>query len=152
MNGASGLIAQTIQLALAPVFVLVAIGNIINTLSSRLGRVVDRSRVLQRMHGETDGAEHDAVVREIRLTDKRIHLIGRALLLLVTAGLCIGFTVVLLFVEEFIGVNVQAVAAGSFILAIAFLMNALVLFLRETRHATEALRIPSELLELDRKL
>jgi Protein of unknown function (DUF2721) len=146
------MIAQTIQLALAPVFVLVAIGNIINTLSSRLGRVVDRSRVLQRMHGETQGAEHDAVVREIRLTDKRIHLIGRSLLLLVTAGLCIGFTVVLLFVEEFIGVNVQAVAAGSFILAIGFLMNALVLFLRETRHATEALRIPSELLELDRKL
>ena len=146
------MIAQTIQLALAPVFVLVAIGNIINTLSSRLGRVVDRSRVLQRMHGETQGAEHDAVVREIRLTDKRIHLIGRSVLLLVTAGLCIGFTVVLLFVEEFIGVNVQAVAAGSFILAIGFLMNALVLFLRETRHATEALRIPSELLELDRKL
>ncbi len=152
MTGAGGMIAQTIQLALAPVFVLVAIGNIINTLSSRLGRVVDRSRVLQRMHGETEGAAHDAVVREIRLTDKRIHLIGRALLLLVLAGLTIGLTVVLLFVEEFAAINVQPVAAGSFILAIGFLMNALVLFLRETRAATEALRIPSELLELDRKL
>lgn len=152
MGGSGGMIAQTIQLALAPVFVLVAIGNIINTLSSRLGRVVDRSRVLQHKHGETQGAAHDAVVREIRLTDKRIHLIGRALLLLVLAGLCIGFTVVLLFVEEFIGVDVQAVAAGSFILAIGLLMNALVLFLRETQAATEALRIPSELLELDRKL
>lgn len=146
------MIAQTIQLALAPVFVLVAIGNIINTLSSRLGRVVDRSRVLQKLYADTEGPEHDAVVREMRITDRRIHMIGRALLLLVTAGLCIGFTVVLLFVEEFIGVNVQAVAAGTFILAIGFLMNALILFLRETRHATEALRIPSELLELDRKL
>lgn len=152
MNAATGMIAQTIQLALAPVFVLVAIGNIINTLSSRLGRVVDRSRVLQQLYADTKGPEHDAVVREMRITDRRIHMIGRALLLLVTAGLCIGFTVVLLFVEEFIGINVQAVAAGTFILAIGFLMNALILFLRETRHATEALRIPSELLELDRKL
>lgn len=41
------MIAQTIQLALAPVFVLVALGNIMNLLSSRLGRVVDRSRSLQ---------------------------------------------------------------------------------------------------------
>ncbi|WP_237438049.1 DUF2721 domain-containing protein [Alteraurantiacibacter buctensis] len=152
MNQVPGMIAQTIQLALAPVFVLVAIGNIINTLSSRLGRVVDRSRTLQKLHGETQGPEHDAVVREIRIIDKRIHLISRSLLLLVLAGLCIGSTVVLLFVEEFVGVNVQAVAAGTFILAIGFLMNALVLFLRETRHATDALRIPSELLELDRKL
>ncbi len=118
------MIAQTIQLALAPVFVLVAIGNIINTLSSRLGRVVDRSRTLQKLHGETEGAAHDAVVREIRIIDKRIHLISRSLLLLVLAGLCIGSTVVLLFVEEFIGVDVQAVAAGTFILAIGFLMNA----------------------------
>ena len=37
MGSGSGMIAQTIQLALAPVFVLVAIGNIMNILSTRLG-------------------------------------------------------------------------------------------------------------------
>jgi hypothetical protein len=41
------LIVQTIQLALTPVFMLVAIGNIMNILSTRLARIVDRSRVLQ---------------------------------------------------------------------------------------------------------
>ena len=41
------MIAHTIQLALAPVFVLVAIGNIMNILSTRLGRIVDRARKLQ---------------------------------------------------------------------------------------------------------
>jgi len=62
------MIAQTIQLALAPVFVLVAIGNIIATLTQRLGRVVDRSRQLQQAHGETHGMEHDMVVRERSIT------------------------------------------------------------------------------------
>ena len=70
------MIAQTIQLALAPVFVLVAIGSIIATLTQRLGRVVDRSRELQSLHGQTSGAEHDMVVREIRSLDLRIALIG----------------------------------------------------------------------------
>lgn len=152
MGDTGGLIAQTIQLALAPVFVLVAIGNIMNILSTRLGRVVDRSRYLQQRHGETTGADHDAVVREIRLVDRRINLIGRAILLLVMAGIAIGLTVALLFVEEFARVDLQPYAAGGFIIAIALLMGALMLFLRETREATDALRIPAELLELDRQL
>jgi hypothetical protein len=148
----TGLIAQTIQLALAPVFVLVAIGNILNTLSARLGRVVDRSRLLQQRHAETIGSEHDEIVREIRLVDRRIAMIGRAILLLVLSGLTIGLCVVLLFLEELFGVVLQHAAAIAFIVAIGLLMNALMLFMRETRAATAALRIPKTYLELERKL
>ncbi len=147
-----GMIAQTIQLALAPVFVLVAIGNIIGTLTQRLGRVVDRSRSLQTLHGETEGPEHDVVVREIRSLDHRIALIGSALLRLVLAGLAIGVTVVLLFVAEFAHVGLNTVAAGTFIVAIGLLMWALLIFLKETREAARALRIPEEYLEKERKL
>ena len=74
------LIVQTIQLALTPVFMLVAIGNIMNILSTRLARIVDRSRVLRQKHPETEGPEHDALVRELRFIARRIHLIGRAIL------------------------------------------------------------------------
>lgn len=146
------MIAQTIQLALAPVFVLVAIGNVMNVLSQRLGRIVDRSRELQSRHATTEGAEHDALVREIRMADRRIVLIGRAILLLVTSALFIGLTVALLFVEEFAHAGLQPVAATVFIFAIGLLMAALVLFLKETREATEALRIPENYLESNRKL
>ena len=150
--GSGSMIAQTIQLALAPVFVLVAIGNIMNILSARLGRIVDRSRHLQKQHAATSDAEHDMVVREIRLVDRRIHLIGRAILLLVLSGLTIGFCVALLFVEELLDVNLQQVAGAAFFLAIVLLMGALWLFLREVRQATAALRIPEMYLELERKL
>ena len=146
------MIAQTISLALAPVFLLVAMGNILNVLSQRLGRVVDRSRLLQERHKETTGDEHDMVVREIRLTDQRIALIGKAFLCIVLAGLTVGATVASLFVEAMVGVDLQLVAAGTFILAIALLMIALLLFLREVRAGTAALRIPEEFLETHRKL
>ncbi|MGX7896849.1 DUF2721 domain-containing protein [Tsuneonella sp. HG222] len=146
------MIAQTIQLALAPVFMLVAIGNIMNILAQRLSRVVDRSRLLQERHAGTQGDEHDTLVREIRLIDRRIAMISQAILLLVLAGIAIGVTVAILFLEEFAPVDLQGIAAGSFIVAVALLMAALVLFLRETRTATAALRIPSDYLELERKL
>lgn len=146
------MIAQTIQLALAPVFVLVAIGNIMNLLSVRLGRVVDRSREMQALHARTQGAEHDGIVLEIRALDQRILLIGRAILFMVLSGLSIGLTVVILFVEEFAGLGPQPLAAIFFIISVALLMWALLLFLQETRQATRALRIPSNYLELERKL
>ncbi len=146
------MIAQTIQLALAPVFVLVAIGNIMNILSTRLGRVVDRSRYLLERYTETRGTDHDKVVREIRSLDRRISIIGRAILLLVLSGLTIGFVVALLFLEEVAGANLQNAAAAAFILAIALLMWALLLFMKETRMASAALRIPEEFLEREREL
>ena len=146
------MIAHTIQLALAPVFLLVAIGNIMNLLSQRLGRIVDRSRVLQDMHRQTSGEEHDLVVREIRLVDRRIALIGRAILLLVISALIVGIVVAMLFLEEFLDLDLQQVSGGAFIVAIGLLMWALLLFLRETREATAALRIPEEYLEKHRQL
>ena len=146
------MIAQTIQLALAPVFVLVAIGNILNLLSSRLGRVVDRSRALQTRHMATQGSEHDTVVAEIRLLDQRIHLITRAVFALVISGLAIGITVAELFLQQLFGANLQLLAALTFLVAIGLLMWALVLFLRETRVSAQQLRIPRGYLELDRDL
>lgn len=146
------MIAQTIQLALAPVFLLVAIGNLLNLLSTRLGRVVDRSRLLVERHAQTQGTDHDMVVLEIRSLDKRITLIGHAILLLVISGLLIGVVVVILFVEELARIDLQLLVAGIFMAAIGLLMWALTLFVRETRMASASLRIPESFLELERRL
>ena len=104
------------------------------------------------VHYLIDNTDHDVTVREIRLIDTRIHLIGRAILLLVTSGITIGLTVALLFIEEIFRVDLQLGAAGLFLLAIALLMSALILFLREIRVATSSLRIPESYLELERRL
>ena len=146
------MIAHTIQLALAPVFVLVAIGNILNLLSTRLGRIVDRARHLQQKHAETFGSEHDMVVTEIRAIDERIALITKAIRNLVVSSLSIGTTVAILFVEEMVSYPLESVAAGFFLIAIGLLMWALVLFLRETQISAQQLRIPRMYLELEREL
>lgn len=144
------MLAQTIQASLAPVFVLVAIGNIMNILTTRLGRVVDRSRHLQREHAMTRDADHDAVVIEMRYVDRRIALIGHALLLLVLSGIAIGVTVGMLFLGEMLGHELRIATQAAFFIAIVLLMTALVTLLIETRLVAQTLRLPPELLELDR--
>jgi drug/metabolite transporter (DMT)-like permease len=148
----NAMIVQTIQLALTPVFVLVAIGNILNILSTRLGRVVDRARYLQERHNQTDGAEHDMVVLEIRLVDKRISIITNAIRFMVLSGLCIGTTVAVLFLQGLAGLDMHGAAAIIFLASIVLLLVALLLFLRETQVAKEALSIPRDYLELHRKI
>jgi len=142
------MIAQTIQLALAPVFVLVAIGNILNLLSGRLGRVVDRSRQLQDRFTGTEDPDREELVAEIRMIDQRISLITRAIRLMVIGGLAIGVTVAVLFLEELVRLNLQRLAAATFLLAVGLLMWALVLFLREIQVSAQQLRIPRMYLEL----
>ena len=145
-----GMIAQTIQLSLAPVFVLVAIGNIMNILTTRLGRIVDRSRALQVLHAKTTGLEHDAVVIEMRFVDRRIQLIGHALLILVMSGIGIGVTVGTLFLGEMLGREFRIATELTFFAAISLLMLALVYLLLETRLVSRTLRLPPELLEFHR--
>lgn len=152
VTGMDIMIAQTIQLAIAPVFVLVAIGNMMSILTTRMGRVVDRWRHLEGQFSTTTGKEHDDLVRELRVIDQRMDMIGRSLLMLVLTAIAIGATIVVLFIDEFARFGLQPLAAVLFIIAIGLLMWALVLFLRETQLARSALRIPDMYLERDRAL
>lgn len=146
------MIVETIQLALTPVFVLVAIGNILAILSTRLGRVVDRARELQPLHNTTQGIEHDIVVREIRLVDRRIKIITKAIRFMVLSALAIGSTVAILFLQGLAGFDLHLLVAILFLVSIVLLLIALVMFLQETQVAAEALLVPSDYLELHRTI
>ena len=53
-----------------------------------------------------------------------------------------------LFLEELVHLNLQRLAAATFLLAVGLLMWALVLFLREIQVSAQQLRIPRMYLEL----
>ena len=80
-------IAQTIQLAIAPVFLLAGIGAILNVLAGRLARVVDRSRVLEELHAASTGEEHQRTVVELRIIDRRMRLANAAIALMVASAI-----------------------------------------------------------------
>ena len=87
----------------------------------------------------------------MRYVDRRIQLIGHALLVLVLSGIGIGVTVGTLFLGELLGYELRIAVQVTFFASIALLMVALVYLLLETRLVAQTLRLPRELLELDRK-
>ncbi|BBB13056.1 DUF2721 domain-containing protein [Sphingopyxis sp. FD7] len=142
-------IAQTIQLSVTPVFLLVATGSLLNVFTGRLARVVDRSRVLIEQWGTTEGREHERLVAELRVVDRRMDIINNSIAAAVACGIVVCLLVALLFAQAFVGFNLGAAAAWVFALAMLLLLASLLLFLVEVRLATRTIHVPLELLELE---
>jgi hypothetical protein len=144
-------VARTIQLAVAPVFLLAGIGGILNVIAGRLNRVVDRSRVLALLHPESSGEEHSRHVSELRVLHRRIALASNAIFLCVASAVTVCILVTLLFLAELVRLNVVNIVAALFVLAMTLLAAGLVMFLIETRVAVSAIQVREELLERERR-
>ncbi len=144
-------VAATIQTAIAPVFLLAGIGAILNVLTGRMSRIVDRVRKLEELHPRSSGPEHDRHVWELRILDKRISVINAALVLCVMSAVAVCLVVALLFVARIVNLQIGTSVAVLFILAMLMLTAGLILFLIEVRISLSAIHVRSELLERKRK-
>ena len=140
-------LAQTIQIALAPVFLLVAMGSLLNVVTGRLARVVDRSRELMARHAETSGDEHTRLVAELRMLDRRMDIINWSIALCVACGIVVCLMVSMLFLMGSGREALETPIAASFIFAMLLLLAALIMFLTEVRLAIRTIHVPMELLE-----
>ena len=117
-------------------------------LTGRLARIVDRSRDLQRQYADTEGPAHDRLVRELRIIEKRMRVVGASILLAVLSAISVCIMIVALFVLGLTNTSAAWVAVALFMLALALLSGCLFQFVREIRLATFAIYVPEEYLEL----
>lgn len=132
-------LAQVIQLAVAPVFLLAGVGATLNVLAARIGRIIDRARIIEERlaHATT---ETDRELRgRLAVLSRRATLINRAIALCVSCGLLVSLVVAALFVSSSLQVDLAAPIAVAFVVALLSLAGALMLFLREIFIATESL-------------
>ena len=124
-------ITRVIQLAVAPVFLLTAIGTLINALNVRLGRVVDRRRVLrERLRSLDEQAANDAR-DELALLARRSRLIYHAIFAAVASALLICLVVAIAFIAALLAIELARVVAVLFVLSMGALIICLSVFLRE---------------------
>lgn len=140
-------IAQIIQLAVAPVFLLAGVGAFLNVCASRLSRIVDRARGLEPRVLESRGAEHDRHLQEIRILDRRMALVSHAIFLSVLSAVLTCLVVVLLFAGSLTGAHVGTAIALLFIGSMVSLAIAFAVFLFETRLGSRAVRIRPAILQ-----
>jgi hypothetical protein len=124
-------VAEVIQLAIAPVFMLTALGAIIGALNIRLGRAVDRRRDLEMRVPQMPGDEVPSARAELAVIDRRIRFVYYAILFAVVSGLFICLLIAAAFLGAFVSADISRTIAAMFVAAMLALIACLLLFLRE---------------------
>jgi hypothetical protein len=133
-------ITRVIQLAVAPVFLLTAVGTILNVLSSRLARVVDRirSRELDLQGGNQNVLPGASI--ELVVLGRRMRLVYLAIGLTVSCAIFVSLLIAIAFVDAFLAADLSKLIGILFIAAMLALIAGLVVFLREIFLAVSSAR------------
>ena len=125
-------VSQLIQLAIAPVFLLTAVGTLLGVLSNRLGRVVDRMRALDERMPQVLVEERRAVAKsELVVLGRRMRLVYAAMALAVFCALFVGLSIVTAFINAFLHVDMWRSVGVLFIASMLSFICSLCVFLRE---------------------
>lgn len=133
-------IAHTIELSIAPVFLISGIGAILAVLTSRLSRIVDRSRALE-AEPPADMGQATTVGVELKLLFRRAKLINESITLCTVTALLISAVIAILFMGAFLQFDISVPVALLFIAGMGSFFLGLLAFLREIFLATSSLRI-----------
>jgi hypothetical protein len=134
-------IGSAIGQAVAPVFLLTAIGGILNVMAHRLSRVVDRARHLETNLGSWQDDQRQTAVADLAILSRRMTAANRAIALCTLSALLVCMVVALLFVEQLTSVQADAAIAWLFISATLALTIGLMLFLWEVQMALRSVRV-----------
>lgn len=139
MNIQLGDISHIIQLAIAPVFLLSGIGPQLIVLTNRLARIIDRSRDLEHLLRDGGTPDQNKLIAELELLYRRTHLINYAITLSTSCALLICLVVAALFIGDALGLELDRLIAGLFVLAMLSLIGSYSFLLREIMIATRLL-------------
>lgn len=134
-------VAHVIQLSVAPVFLLTAVGTMLSVMTNRLGRIIDRARLLEAKL-ETALPEAQAKAHAYLATlSRRADLIGHAITLCTSAAVLVCTVIAALFIGDFLRYDMSLPVAILFILAMLLLVVGLLNFLREIFIAKSSVKI-----------
>jgi hypothetical protein len=130
-------IGHIIQLSIAPVFLLTGVATKLGVLTNRLGRIIDRTRVLEDRLRSGANAEY---TEELEHLYTRSHLINYAITSSTACGLLICLVIAMLFLSDTTNIPLDQAIAASFVLAMIALVSSFVNLLREIFIAARHMR------------
>ena len=133
-------VIEIIQLALTPVFLIVGIAQLLNVVTNRVARIIDRARGINQ-HNNTNEGKIDNYNHELSVLDKRLQFANWAITCLTGAAVLICLDIILLILNGLIVSNLEQAVLGLFIASIASITGGLFSFFIEVSLATATLKV-----------
>ncbi len=144
-------VVHAVQLAVAPVFLLTGLAGMLNVIATRLARVIDRGRALERDWATFEPELQQALMVEYTSLERRRRLCSSAINQCTAAALLVCCVVVALFAQNFFEAHFSLLIGGLFVLAMLLLIGGLSCFLREVYIATHVTSLGPDRLVRGRK-
>jgi len=144
-----------LQIAVGPVILVSGVGLLLLNMTNRLGRIIDRTRMLVRelraaAASGREAADRELIRAQLAILERRARLV-RAAIALTTIGVLLAATlVILLFLTALSGVEAAALLALLFAACMASLIAGLVWFLRDINLSLRALQLEVDAVARDR--
>jgi hypothetical protein len=130
-----------IQLALAPIFLIVGIGNLVNVATGRVSRIIDRARWFGSLAKEAPERIDNKAILEIRALNKRMRLANWSINFLIASALMTCFNVLVIMTNGLVSANLYIIIILTFMICIVLLTGGLIAFFLEVSLATATLKI-----------
>lgn len=144
MQLASNALLPMIQLAITPVILITGLGSLMLSMTNRLGRIVDRTRIQAGLVQSAKAETRAHAEAQLRILYKRAGLVRRAVIFNTLSMFTSGTLVIVIFVSALAGVEAGLPILALFMGAIGFLLTGLGYFLSDINLALKALGLEVE--------
>lgn len=136
-----------LQVAVGPVILVSGVGLLLLTMTNRLARVIDRSRLLYRELRDSPGVDRLTTLAQLRTLDERARLLQRAITLASVSVLLAAVLVIVLFLTAIFRWEDPWLIGLLFIGCMLSLIGSLLAFIRDLNRSLEALRLEVDQVE-----
>jgi hypothetical protein len=130
-----------IQASTTPVILISGMGLLLLTMTNRMGRLIDRTRIYAAQLREAAPEGQRKLEVQLELTWRRAKIVRRSLTFATSSMLLSAGLIIAIFAGTTLGVDLRAVILVLFLGAILLLIAALVAFLRDIFLSLEALEL-----------
>ncbi|MBD62791.1 MAG: hypothetical protein CMD68_01770 [Gammaproteobacteria bacterium] len=133
-------ISQIMQSAVTPVFLLAGIGALLNVMTGRLGRIIDRLRYLQSILEKINSDDKDIILLNRKRLIFRTRFINTSIFFCTLSGLIVCIVIGALFVGGIYQISLDGFISFAFILCMLCLILSLIFLIYEILFATRTSR------------
>jgi hypothetical protein len=130
-----------LQMAIGPVILISGVGLLLLSMTNRLGRVIDRARLLAEAVRKTDPNERLRLSAQLKILSRRARLVRLAIILAALSVLLAGVLIIALFLAALIDLEFGAVVIILFVSCMGSLVASLVVFIRDINLSLSALML-----------
>jgi hypothetical protein len=130
-----------LQTAIGPLVMISAVGLLVLTMTNRIGRAIDRARILAAQLPNADPAGRSAIQGQLRILWNRAHWLRAAITLAALNALSAAVLVILLFFTALWQLETAWLISGLFVFGMACQIGSLIAFLNDINKSLLALRI-----------